>query len=101
MVRIRNAIRSAYSRVRVGTTFALWDRLRPACVCMTLQVNDLSKAPSRKVTPSGIVHVPRQTGWYRNYGKRVLDLVFVALGAVVAIPVILFLAGRSRAILSF
>lgn len=59
---------------------------------MTLQINDLSKALSHRVTPTGVVHVPYQSGWYRNHGKRVLDLVFVCLGSIVAVPVILFLA---------
>jgi len=59
---------------------------------MTLQIHDLSEAPERKVIPSGIVHVPRQSGWYRNYGKRALDLTLVACCVVVALPVIMLLA---------
>lgn len=60
--------------------------------CMTLQMNDLSEALAQRVTPTGLVHVPYQSGWYRNFFKRGLDVALVILGSVVAAPLIAFLA---------
>mgnify|MGYP003805486081 CR=1 FL=1 len=59
---------------------------------MTLQMNDLSDLMVHEAAPSGLVHVPRQTGLYRNALKRGLDVFLVLAGAVVALPLIAMMA---------
>lgn len=59
---------------------------------MTLQMNDLSEVLGRKITPAGLVHVPYQSGWYRNHAKRALDVLLVLVGGIVVLPLVAVLA---------
>ncbi|MCV2867316.1 sugar transferase [Defluviimonas sp. WL0002] len=55
-------------------------------------MNNLSEALAQKVAPAGLVHVPHQSGLYRNIFKRVMDIMLVLAGSVIVLPLIGFLA---------
>ncbi len=57
-----------------------------------VQLNDLSEDIETASAPLGLVDVHQKTGFYRNYGKRLFDIVAVTLLGLIAIPVILVLA---------
>lgn len=59
---------------------------------MTMQLNSLSDSIGRASAPVGIVHPARRRGLYRNYVKRVLDILLVLLSSPVVVPLILILA---------
>lgn len=59
---------------------------------MTMQLNSLSDSIGRACAPVGIVQPARRRGLYRNYVKRVLDIILVLLSSPVVVPLILVLA---------
>lgn len=59
---------------------------------MTLRINDISDDLGMNHTPVDPTSSPRQPGLYRNYFKRLLDILAVLLSGIVVVPVIAVLA---------
>lgn len=65
----------------------------PEVVCrMTMQLNDLSENFHRVCVPAGVVVVPPRPGFYRNYAKRVIDVLAVLVGLPAVVPIVIVLA---------
>ena len=59
---------------------------------MTLRVNDISDDLGVNHTPVDLSSLPRRSGLYRNFFKRLFDILAVLLSSVVVLPVIAILA---------